>query len=160
MHELISKEERKRMDNRENNAGFLVRELSNAMKKKTREYDDDHCGRRKLTMMQGWIIGYIANHTDHDIYQRELETELNIGKSTLTEVLHLMEKNDLVKRVADENDGRCKKIVMTEKSKKIDSQIMMNIQNLEDKMREGISEEEYQTFIRIIKKMIYNISTE
>lgn len=145
------------MDNRENAAGFLVRELGNALRK-TRERDDNAGDIPKLTMMQRWIMGYLAHNTDHDVYQRELETELNIGKSTLSEVLHLMEKNDLVKRVAAEKDGRCKKIVMTDKARKIDSIISKNIVETERKLREGIPDADYEVFIRTIKKMISNIT--
>lgn len=145
------------MDNRENAAGFLVRELGNALRK-TRERDDNAGDIPKLTMMQRWIMGYLAHNTDHDVYQRELETELNIGKSTLSEVLHLMEKNDLVKRVADEKDGRCKKIVMTDKARQIDSIISKNIVETERKLREGIPDADYEVFLRTIKKMISNIT--
>lgn len=145
------------MDNRENAAGFLVRELGNALRK-TRERDDNAGDIPKLTMMQRWIMGYLAHNTDHDVYQRELESELNIGKSTLSEVLHLMEKNDLVKRVADEKDGRCKKIVMTDKARQIDSIISKNIVETERKLREGIPDADYEVFIRTIKKMISNIT--
>ncbi|MGN0159780.1 MAG: MarR family winged helix-turn-helix transcriptional regulator [Lachnospiraceae bacterium] len=150
------------MDNRENHAGFLVRELCNAIKKRSAAQDNNSTNEQdhvnKLTMMQRWILGYIVHHPDHDIFQHELERELNIGKSTLTEVLHLMEKNDLVKRVPSEKDGRCKKIIMTEKSRKIDKQITDNIKKMEKKMREGISEEDYEVFLRTIKKMISNIT--
>jgi DNA-binding MarR family transcriptional regulator len=145
------------MDNREQYAGFLVRELSNEMKKAGHHRDEQNSG--GLTMMQGWVIGYLANNKDHDIFQIELETQLNIGKSTLTEVLHLMEKNNLVKRVMSETDGRCKKIVMTDKARQIDMQISREIEKREQLMRQGISDEEYEVFIRTIKKMIANLSS-
>ena len=145
------------MDSRERQAGFLVRKLSNEIKK-AGQHNNSKCNGR-LTMMQGWIIGYLANNKDHDIYQTELETQLNIGKSTLTELLQLMEKNDLVKRVMSENDGRCKKIVLTEKSRQIDLQISQDIAKREELMRRGISDEDYEVFIRTIKKMIDNVSS-
>lgn len=144
------------MDNRENAVGFLVRELGNELRK-NREKNDATVVPGNLTMMQRWIIGYLAHNTDHDVYQRELEAELNIGKSTLTEVLHLMEKNDLVCRVASPDDGRCKKIVLTEKSRQIDSIISRNIMETERRLREGIPEADVEIFLKTIKKMIANL---
>ncbi|MCD7836200.1 MAG: MarR family transcriptional regulator, partial [Lachnospiraceae bacterium] len=94
------------------------------------------------------------------VYQRELETNLNIGKSTLTEVLHLMEKNDLVRRKQVKEDKRLKKIVLTEKSMQINEEISRNIAETESRLREGISDEDIELFKRTIKKMISNITAE
>ncbi|MDD6572975.1 MAG: MarR family winged helix-turn-helix transcriptional regulator [Thermoflexaceae bacterium] len=145
------------MDNRENAVGFLVRELGNELRKKRErcKYSDDM---GNITMMQSWVIGYLAHNTDHDVFQRELETELNIGKSTLTELLHLMEKNDLVCRMSSNNDGRCKRIVLTDRARQIDSIISKDIVETERKLKEGIPEEDIEVFLRTIKKMIFNIS--
>lgn len=144
------------MYSRENQIGFYVRELSNVLKKR-RENDGSSFGDVNLTMMQRWVLGYLAHHTDHDIYQKELEDNLNIGKSTLSEILHTMEKDGLVERVSS---GRCKKIVMTERSMQIDRIIMQQIEKTEEKLREGLSKEETDMFIRIIKKMIENVKEE
>ncbi len=145
------------MDNRQNHIGFLIRELGNAMRKK-RERDDCHMeGGENLTMMQKWVLGYLVHHTDHDIYQKELEDNLNIGKSTLSEILHTMEKDGLVERVSS---GRCKKIVMTEKSAQIDKIITRQIEETEEKLKSGISEEDVEQFICTIRKMIENMKEE
>lgn len=144
------------MADRDYHAGFLVRELGNAMRKK-REQDDSNMDCGNLTMMQKWVLGYLVHHTDHDIYQKELEENLNIGKSTLSEILHTMEKDGLVERVPS---GRCKKIVMTEKSAQIDKMITKQIKKTEEKLREGISDKDMEQFICTIRKMIENINEE
>lgn len=144
------------MDNRENHVGFLIRKLGNAIRKR-REQDDSHLEGESLTMMQRWVLGYLVHHADHDIYQKELEDNLNIGKSTLSEILHTMEKDGLVERVSS---GRCKKIVMTEKSAQIDKMITKQIEETEKKLRQGISEEDVEQFICTIKKMIENMKEE
>ncbi len=126
--------------------------------RKKRERDDCHMeGGENLTMMQKWVLGYLVHHTDHDIYQKELEDNLNIGKSTLSEILHTMEKDGLVERVSS---GRCKKIVMTEKSAQIDKIITRQIEETEEKLKRGISEEDVEQFICTIRKMIENMKEE
>lgn len=147
------------MDNKENAVGFYVRELSNAMKK-YKETDECNSEIRNITMMQRWIIWYLTENANHDVYQRELENALNIGKSTLTEVLNLMEKNSLVTRVASQKDARCKKIVLTEKSIQINCEISHRIKAAEEKMKKDIPQEELDMFLKNIKKMIANISED
>jgi DNA-binding MarR family transcriptional regulator len=145
-------------DERENSVGFLVRKLGNVMKKR-KERREAGAG-EPLTMMQCWVLGYLTHSNDHDVYQRELESNLNIGKSTLTEVLHLMEKNDLVRREPVEEDKRLKRIVLTEKSRQINEAIAEDIRVTEKKLREGIPEEDLEVFTRTIKKMISNLEDE
>lgn len=145
------------VDDRENAVGFLVRKLGNELRK-SKERSEQENDIRNLTMMQRWILGYLAHSQDHAVYQRELESALNIGKSTLTEVLHLMEKNDLVRREASRDDGRCKRIVLTERARQIDSTISENIRETEKKLRQDIPPEDMEVFLRTIKKMIENIT--
>lgn len=140
---------------RQQAVGFLVRELNNEMKKRRERNCPQEC--EGLTMMQAWVIGYLAHHPDHDIYQKELEENLKIGKSTLTEVLHLMEKNDLVRREAVEKDRRFKRIVLTDKSKRIHEDISREIKETEEKLKAGIPPGDLEVFVRTIRKMIGNI---
>jgi len=69
------------------------------------------------TQMQ--IIEYILNHTSEDIYQRDLEDILNLRRATVSGVLHTMEKNNLIRRVTDNEDTRSKKILLNNKAKEI-----------------------------------------
>ncbi len=145
-------------EGKDNEIGFLIRRLGNEIRKRKRI--NEIFGGNSLTMLQCWVLGYLINNTDRDVYQRELETNLNIGKSTLTEVLHLMEKNDLVRRKQVKEDKRLKKIVLTEKSMQINEEISRNIAETESRLREGISDEDIEIFKRTIKKMISNITAE
>lgn len=147
------------MEEQEFAVGFWVRNLSNALKKK-KEEEDRACGLDGITMVQKWVLGYLMQHKDHDIYQRELECRLNIGKSTLTEVLHLMERNDLVRREPVPEDGRCKRIVLTEKSEQIANRISENIGQTEQRLRKDIPPEDMEICLRTLKKMTENITEE
>ena len=91
------KERGEYMIDREKTIGFKIRQLSNVLK---RHGDKRHeqFESQNISMMQSWIIRFLAHNRDKDIFQKNLEQELNIGKSTLTEILHVMEKNDLVVR--------------------------------------------------------------
>ena len=84
---------------RKNQIGFEVKVISNLIQRKI---DSTASGRglAKLTPMQGWIIDYIYNNqNENDIFQRDVEAEFTIRRSTATGILKLMEKNGLITRV-------------------------------------------------------------
>lgn len=143
------------MDEREKRIGFKVRELSNAIKshgeRHGRQFD-----RQNISTLQRWIIGYLADHEDVDVYQKVLEKQFHIGKSTLTEILHVMEKNDLVVRCPSRKDARCKKLKLTRRAWDIHEEVQRDIEQFERQLRQGISEEELQEFFEVINKMIEN----
>ena len=134
--------------------GFQVRQLMKAIKKHGeqhgRQFDSQN-----ISMLQRWIICYLANHED-DVYQKDLERQFHIGKSTLTEILHVMEKNGLVVRCPSQKDGRCKRLVLTKRARDIHEEVERDIEQFEKQLREGISEEELDTFFRIVDLMTEN----
>lgn len=107
------------------------------------------------TQMQ--IIEYIIKHMEENVYQRDLETVLNLRRATVSGVLQTMEKNELIERVIDSEDTRAKKIMLNEKAKKIFIDSRKKLENLEKIMAEGIPEEEIEIFYKVIEKMEENI---
>ena len=53
-------------------------------------------GLDKVTIMHGWIIGYLILNLDRDIYQKDIESEFAISRSTVTNILKLMEKKGYI----------------------------------------------------------------
>lgn len=118
-------------------------------------------GMDQVTVMHGWIIGYLYKNQDRDIYQKDLESEFHITRSTVTNILKLMEKKGYIQRVSVEKDARLKKLVLTEKAKKIQCQTFTDIHDrLEKQLMQGISEEELAVFQEVLKKMKKNLEDE
>ena len=44
----------------------------------------------EITIMHGWILGFLYDCRDRNIYQRDLETRFGIAKSTVTNIIKLM----------------------------------------------------------------------
>lgn len=57
-----------------------------------------------LTGTQVQIIHYLSNNHQEHIYQKNIEQEFNIRRSTATNILKTMEKNDLILRCTVQND--------------------------------------------------------
>ena len=55
--------------------------------------------------MHGWIIGYLYRHRDTPVFQRDIEREFSITRSTVTNILQLMERKG-VYRAAQCSAGR------------------------------------------------------
>ena len=92
----------------ERHVGGEIRMLSNLIK---RCMDDGMPP--ETTGMQGWIIGFLHRNEDRDMFQRDVEAEFNIRRSTATGILQLMEKNGFLLREPVAYDARLKKLVLT-----------------------------------------------
>ena len=73
--------------------GFEVRRLDHVfarnLEAKVREKGID-----ELTLMHGWIIRYLIENQDKDIYQKDIEKHCSIGRSTVTNILHGKKRTD------------------------------------------------------------------
>jgi len=46
----------------------------------------------EVTMMHGWIIRYLYENREQDIFQKDIEQRFAVGRSTVTNLIQLMEK--------------------------------------------------------------------
>ena len=138
---------------------FKIKTLSHLIKRtadnsSVREYYEG------MTGVHSWIIGYLIDNQNTDIYQRDIERHFNIRRSTATGILQLMEKNGMIERRADEKDGRMKKLILTDKARQTALIIKNEIAAIEKKMLRGISFEEAELCRETLKKMELNLKGE
>ncbi|MCL2320975.1 MAG: MarR family winged helix-turn-helix transcriptional regulator [Oscillospiraceae bacterium] len=107
--------------------------------------------------MQGFIIGYLCSHNDCDVYQRDIEAEFKIRRSTATGILQLMEKNGLIERKLVSCDARLKKLVVTQKAVDMHNIFLVGIDDIESSARRGLSEDEIKKFLITLNKIRKNI---
>lgn len=111
-----------------------------------------------ISSIQAKILGYIyINSSNKDIFQKTIEEEFDIRRSSVTSVLTLMEKNELIKRVSVSEDARLKKIILTEKGIEVNKLVYKEIISIEKTISKLLSEEELDTFIYNLDKLIKNI---
>ena len=111
----------------------------------------------KITGSNGWILGYLADHENEEIYQKDIEKEFGLRPSTATEVLKALEKKELICRVSEKQDARLKRIEFTSKAEEIRHLIAAEIGESESILLKGITEEERQIFIAIGERMLKNL---
>ena len=106
---------------------------------------------------RGFIGAVIRHNADRDIFQRDLERELSLAKSTITCILKPMEQKGYIERVSVASDARLKKLVVTEKGREMHHICYDNMLQMEKTLRNGLTEEELQTFFTIMGKMKDNV---
>jgi len=144
---------------RRNSVGFTVRHLSRMIGRKA----DGCTGRRyldSLTGTNGWIIGFLAHNTDRPIYQKDIEEAFSVRRSTVSRVMSLMEQKGLVERCAVSWDARLKEIRLTKKALEIHETIESELDAIEEKLVEGISDEDLAVFFRVAGKMMENMAED
>ncbi|MCH5297968.1 MAG: MarR family transcriptional regulator [Ruminococcus sp.] len=107
----------------------------------------------KVTVMHGWIMRCIDNNRDRDIYQRDLESEFGISRSSVTNILNLMEKKGYIERVSLKSDARLKKLILTENGKRMNSILKNTMYENEKRVNDILSNEEQKVFFALIKKL-------
>ena len=137
--------------------GFEIKTVHNLLK---RDFDKlpIHDKFNNLTGVQKWVVAYLSEHEGEDVFQRDLEEEFSIRRSTATGILQLMEKNNIIIRQPVSYDARLKKLVLTKKASEIQNEIHKEIEKHDKKVREGITEEELEVFFNVMKKIKKNLS--
>lgn len=110
---------------------------------------------KELTVPQAHLIGYIYN-ADKDIYQKDIEEEFDLQRSSVSLMLSNMEKQGLIIRCSVNSDARLKKIELTDKAKSLQNRIFDSIQEVHNKLRYNISDKEFQSFMTTLKKIRNN----
>lgn len=111
--------------------------------------------REMITPVQACIIDYLINN--NKVYQKDIEKLLNLRRSTISGILHTMEKNGLIEKKGTKEDARLKEITLTYKAKLLHDNITSKFEKLNNDICKNISNDELNIFLSILDKMIDNI---
>ncbi len=137
--------------------GFAVRILSCRI----RHYIEARMeGVESPTHMQGRVIGYLTRHEGQDVFQRDLESEFQIRRSTATAMLQVMEREGLITREPVARDARLKKLVLTQKARAQCERFGRRIQEMEAQVTRGVPQAELDQFFATMRKFMDNLETD
>lgn len=137
--------------------GFFIKKISNQIEREMynqyKNYDI-----KEYSLMNIMVINYLTSIEDgKDIFQKDIEEEFYINKATASKMLSLMEEKKLIKRVPLEIDGRLKKIIVLPKGEELKLVGKEIIANLENKLKNNISQEKLTVFKEVCKIIIKNM---
>ncbi len=138
--------------------GPEIRRLNNLIKREA-EKSAARAQLDSLTGLHGWVIGFIARQ-DGPVFQRDLEERFSVRRSTMSNILSLMEKNGLITRKQSNKDGRTKQITLTPRAVALDRFVRQDIDRLDAAITKGISAEELSAFFTTIEKIKTNLEVQ
>ena len=110
-----------------------------------------------LTAIQCIVLDYLYESGARDVFQRDLEAEFQIRRSTVTGILQGMERRGLISRQPVEQDARLKKLVLTDAGLKIHAKAEQYMREVESRALEGVSGEELLIFRRTLERIKQNL---
>mgnify|MGYP005751021819 CR=1 FL=1 len=81
-----------------------LRRVNNLIFRKIGQFSRTN-GVEAVTPMHGWIMEYLYRNSDTPVFQRDIEREFSITRSTVTNILQLMERKGYIARQSVEQDA-------------------------------------------------------
>lgn len=104
-----------------------------------------------MTWMQMSVIDYLSRQDpDKETFQRDIEKEFFIQRSTATVLLQRMEKKDLIFRRSSTEDARQKSVFLTDKSHQLETKINGFMKRNQEILEENFSTQEIAVFEMIL----------
>ena len=120
-------------------------------------------GLDKTVITHGWIIAYLYYMTiteKQSVYQKDVEKKMHLPRSTATTILQKFEREGMVRRVSVDGDARLKRIELTPGGVEFYNNTITDFEETEARARRGITDEEYEQFLKILDKMRSNFEKE
>lgn len=144
------------MSNTSKHIGWQIKTVSNLIKR----HLDNSAARKEADSVTGtnvWVIFYLFHHGKEDVYQRDLEHDFSVRRSTMSNVLGLMERKGLITRESVPHDARLKKIVPTARAYELHEMMEKDREETEALVTAGLTEEELEAFVATLSKIRKNL---
>lgn len=135
-----------------------IRSLATKIRRKT-ENIDAIMKLDEISGTNGFIIGYISS-AKGAVFQRDIEKEFGITRSTASKVISLMEKKGLIERKSVLQDARLKQIILTQKALDLNENVVKELTAFEQKLFLGFKEDEKKTFSSFLSRIEENLYME
>ncbi|MDE5990849.1 MAG: MarR family transcriptional regulator [Clostridia bacterium] len=139
----------------EKTIGFEVRSISNQIKRYLNSLPAFQSN--EVRGIYGYVMGFLYKNSDRDIFQKDIEEELSIRRSSVTNLLGRMESCGLIERQSVSGDARLKKVVLTEKAIQMQEQIDKEIKGVEERLSKGLTEREKEELFKLLAKVRKNV---
>ncbi|QQK07092.1 MarR family winged helix-turn-helix transcriptional regulator [Miniphocaeibacter halophilus] len=113
-----------------------------------------------LSPISGLILKFIFQNSDKVIFQKDIEEEFSMKKSRLSKILSSMEKEGYVKRVSVKEDARLKQIILGEKAKELNENILKSKEEIEKIIFKNIDEKNLDIFFEVLQEMVSNLKKD
>ena len=100
------------------------------------------------------------------IWQLESASQKELGeitlkdKTSITRLVDILEKKNLVVRVEDQIDHRIKRVILTNAGKQLFFDVLPVMEKTREQVRKDISDQDIETFKKVLSSIIVNLEDE
>lgn len=136
------------------NLGFYIQRISRIVSYKHNEMLEE----KGITISQFKVLLALWEQ-DHKT-QNEILEEVLVKPSTLTGLINILEKKELVQRIVDSNDARVRRIALTEAGKALEEPAMDTITKMEAEIVKSLSVDEKRLVIELLGRVKQSLETD
>ena len=118
-----------------------VRRVNNLIFRKINQFHREN-NVDNVTPMHDWIMSYLYWHKNDPVYQRDIEREFSITRSTVTNILQLMERKGYIER-----------LILTEEGGRVHEKTMLSLHQTDEFVAGLLTEEENAELLRLLNKL-------
>ena len=100
------------------------------------------------------------------VWQLESASQKELGeitlkdKTSITRLVDILEKKNLVVRVEDQIDHRIKRVILTNAGKQLFFDVLPIMEKTREEVRKDISDQDIETFKKVLSSIIVNLEDE
>ncbi|MHC5228921.1 MarR family winged helix-turn-helix transcriptional regulator [Enterococcus sp. LJL99] len=133
-----------------------IKIVSNEINRKVTELLKEDDNPSSSTQMRLLNFIHRRNNKQVPVYQKDIEMEFDIRRSTATGVLQTLEKRRFIERKNCAEDNRLKAIFLTDLGNEKVQENLCKLQGFDRKLIEDLSTEELDNFLLVLDKISEN----
>ncbi len=110
-------------------------------------------GVEDITAMHGWILSFLYENREKEIFQRDVERSFDITRGTVTNILQLMEKKGYILRENVPEDARLKRLILTPEGAAAHEKIVRSLRQTTAYIEGLLTAEERTEMMRLLQKL-------
>lgn len=140
------------------NIGGKIKKISSLIRKNIGS-SETFKSNPELTNVTGWTIGFISKRKTNNIetYQKDIEKEFKISRSTASGLLNNMEEHGYIYREVSNVDSRLKIIHLTDKSIELNKKVLLTFDEIEKNLLNGFTKNEKDELFKYLTKIEFNL---
>lgn len=132
--------------------GWLIKRIAKQMEQNINQFLKPY----NITSMQSWILLHLDAVNEARTF-KELEKQFEVSQPTMVGILARLEQKDFVVITNDSRDKRIKKVSISKTGIELISGLRQHLDNSENKIVAGFSNDEMNEFHHQLEKAYYNI---
>ncbi|HCY05793.1 MAG TPA: hypothetical protein DHS57_00450 [Erysipelotrichaceae bacterium] len=136
--------------------GRLIKTLTNSFEKEFNKVALKH----DLTTSQSMVLIYLQKNKDKEISPIDIEKHFNYSHASILGILKRLKEKNFITIKQSNKDKRYRIVEISDKGNNIEKEIKKSLKIVIKKLYLNISNEEIDTFINVLNKMIYNLQEE